>query len=157
MIRHWPMLPAILLIASIAPSRASAQTAADTTTLVRAIADRISEGIPRSPAKLRHFYLGEPTTDFDRWVTLRLQEEHGLRLLEAQADTANWVVTRGAEFRGDTAAVIFEFGDRRLPADRGGIHTGIESWRIFFVRSAAGWEFVRHAHIRTADIGEVRG
>jgi hypothetical protein len=53
--------------------------------------------------------------------------------------------------------VIFEFGDRRLPAGRGGVHTGIESWRIFFVRSAAGWEFVRQAHIRTADMGEVRG
>ncbi|HEX8213071.1 MAG TPA: hypothetical protein VF584_23045 [Longimicrobium sp.] len=155
--RCWTLV-ALLLIALVAPSRSSAQTVADTTMLVRAIADRIGEGIrSRNPAALRHFYVGEPTTDFDRWVTLRLQEEHGLRLLEAQADTADWVVTRGAEFRGDTAAVIFEFGDRRLPADRGGIHTGIESWRIFFIRSAAGWEFVRQVHIRTADIGEVRG
>ncbi|HEY0155066.1 MAG TPA: hypothetical protein VGB92_23850 [Longimicrobium sp.] len=157
-IRHWRTLFALLLSGLTAPTAASAQTAADTTTLVRAIADWIGEGIrARNPAKLRHFYAGEPTTNFDRWVTLRLQEEHGLRLLEAQADTADWVVTRGAEFRGDTAAVIYEFGDRRLPADRGGIHTGIESWRIFFVRSAAGWEFVRRVHVRTADLGEVRG
>lgn len=157
-IRHWRTVAASLLIALVAPSWASAQTAADTTTLVRAIADRISAGIrSRSPAELRHFYVGEPTTDFDRWVTLRLREEHGLPLLEAQADTADWVVTRGAEFRGDTAAVIFEFGNRRRPADDGGIHTGIESWRIFFLRSAAGWEFLRQVHVRTADLGEVRG
>lgn len=158
MIRHWRTLFALLLTGLTAPSAASAQTAADTTTLVRAIAGRIGEGIrARNPAALRHFYLGEPTTDFDRWVTLRLQEEHGLGLLEAQADTADWVVTRGAEFRGDTAAVIFEFGDRRRPADEGGIHTGIDTWRIFFVRSAAGWEFLRQVHVSTADLGEVRG
>ncbi|HEX8453443.1 MAG TPA: hypothetical protein VF647_15180 [Longimicrobium sp.] len=158
LIRHSRALAALLLTGLIAPAAASAQTAADTTTLVRATADRIREGIrSRSPAALRHYYLGEPTTDFDRWVTLRLQEENALPFLEAQADTADWVVTRGAEFRGDTAAVIFEFGDRRRPADRGGIQTGIDTWRIFFVRSAAGWEFARQVHVSTADIGEVRG
>jgi hypothetical protein len=158
MVDHRRASIALLLLALIAPSAASGQTAADTTMLVRAVADRIGEGVrSREPAKLRHFYAGEPTTDFDRWVTLRLQQEHGLRLLEAQADTANWVVTRGAEFRGDTAAVIFEFGSRRLPADDGGIHTGIDTWRIFFLRSAAGWEFLRQVHVGNADIGEVRG
>lgn len=158
MIRHWRTLAALLLTGLVAPTAACAQTAADTTTLVRAIADRIGEGIrSRSPAALRHYYLGEPTTDFDRWVTLRLQEEHALPFREAQADTANWVVTRGAEFRGDTAVVIFEFGDRQRPVDRGGIDTGIDTWRIFFVRSSAGWEFVRQVHVSTADLGEVRG
>lgn len=156
MIRHWLAATGLLLLSLAYPSATSAQTAADTTALVRAIADRISEGIrTRSAARLRHFYLGEPTTDFDRRVTLRLQEEHGSRLLDAQTDTADWVVTRGAEFRGDTAVVIYEFGDRRRPGD--GIHTGIETWRIFFVRAVEGWRFVRHVHVRTADIGEVRG
>ena len=156
MIRHWLASTGLLLLALGDPSDTSAQSAADTTTFVRAVADRISEGIrARSAARLRHFYLGEPTTDFDRWVTLRLQEEHGTRLLEAQADTAYWVVTRGAEFRGDTAVVIYEFGERRRPND--GIHTGIETWRIFFVRVVEGWRFVRQVHVRTADLGDVRG
>lgn len=59
-IRHWLVSAGLLLLGLADPPATSAQTAADTTTLVRAMADRIGEDIrTRSAARLRHFYLGE--------------------------------------------------------------------------------------------------
>lgn len=148
-----PLLMAAALLLA-APGSVSSQGAADTTALVRAVATHIGAGIGARRATLRHFYLGEPASDFDRRVTRHLRAEHGLSMLTAHPDTAFWVVTRGAEFRGDSAAVIVEMGDRRRPGD--GIHTGIATTRFVFARVPAGWKFARYVHISDADIGEVR-
>ena len=142
---------ALLLASAAASHAASAQSAADTTALVHAVTARLA---PPNPIR-KHFYLGEPTTDFDRWVTLRLEQAHHLSLLPARADTADWIVTRGAEFRGDTAAVLVEMGTTRRPSDL--IDTCIEKNRFFFARTATGWEYVRVQHVSTASLGAVRG
>lgn len=145
------LFAAALLLAASA-SAAAAQSAADTTALVRAVVARI--GAP-SAKHAPHFFLGEPTTDFDRWVTLRLEETLRVPLLDAAADTADWIVTRGADFSGDTAAVLVEIGTTRRPSD--GIESCIETNRYFFARTPTGWEFVRVKNVGQRAMGMVRG
>jgi hypothetical protein len=99
-------------------------------------------------------FLLEPIRGFDGQVTLRLEQAHGLTLMQAELDTAQWIVTRGAEMRGDTAAVLVEVGTTRRP---GGLHTYIETNRYLFIRTPSGWKFIRREFVSGADIGEVRG
>lgn len=147
---------AALLAASLggAPA-ASAQSAADTAEVAAAVAGVIGDSVvPPLRARGRAF-AGEPTTRFDRWVTRLLQDAHRLDLLEAQADTADWVVTRGFTLSGDTAEVMVEVGTRTMPQE--GIDTYIEKHRYLFVRSRDGWRYVRRVFVSGADLGEVRG
>jgi hypothetical protein len=155
----------LLLLSVLARSQgASAQSSADTTALATAVGDVIGDSlIPalrRGGSLFPHdnrgdpLFLLEPTSPFDAGVTLRLEQAHGLTFMQAELDTAQWIVTRGLNLRGDTAAVLVEVGTRRRP---GGIHTYIETNRYVFVRATSGWRFIRREFVRGADAGDVRG
>jgi hypothetical protein len=146
---------AALVMAALGGIPASAQSAADTAEVAAAVAGVIGDSVvPRLRARGQAF-LGEPTTRFDRWVTRRVQESHHLDLLEAGADTADWVVTRGFAVGGDSASVMVEVGTRTKPQE--GIDTYIETHRYLFVRGREGWRYVRRVFVRGADMGAVRG
>lgn len=148
-----PLWSAALLVLSPVP--AFAQTAADTTSLADAVAAVLGDSAGRRLGTGPHRFLGAPATDFDRAVTMRLEDRLRLPILSALADTATWVATRGAQFRGDSAAVLVEHGTTARPNP--GIHTYIETERYHFVRTPGGWSYVRRDFVRGADIGDVRG
>ena len=133
---------------------ASAQTRADTASVVRATVGVIGDSILPRMSQDREPLLGEPTAPFDGWVTRDLQDRHHLMLMPTEADTAEWVVTRGFVVRGDTAEVLIETGTRMRPSF---LDTCIEIDRYFFVRAAGGWGFVRRVFVSVADLGAVRG
>lgn len=162
--RAWTVIMLVLLSIACGSRPAPAQSSADTIALANAVGDVIGNSLV--PA-LRHggslfphdnrgdpIFLLEPTTAFDGWVTLRLEQAHGLTLMQAQLDTMQWIVTRGMSMRGDTAAVLVEVGTRRRP---GGLHTYVETNRHLFVRTPSGWSFIRREFVRGADAGDVRG
>ena len=134
---------------------ASAQTPSDTMEVAQAVADLVGDSLLPRMGRHRPPLLGEPTQAFDRWVTLRLQEAHRLEMMPTQADTAQWVGTRGFDVRGDTAAVLVEVGTTARPSR--GIHTYIEQNRYYFVRAPSGWKYVRSEFVSGADAGDVRG
>ena len=74
---------------------ASAQTPADTLEVAQSVASVIGNSLLPHLGMGAPPLLGEPVHAFDRWVTLRLQEAHRLEMMPTQADTAQWVVTRG--------------------------------------------------------------
>jgi hypothetical protein len=148
---------ACILATALVSRAASAQAAADTAGLVRAAVAVVGDSLLPRMRSGEQPLLGEPTTEFDRWVTLKLQEQHRLALMPTQADTAEWVVTRGFTIGGDTAAVLIEVGTRSHGQPRTGIDTYIETNRYLFVRTTDGWEFVRREFVRGADLGAVRG
>lgn len=148
-------MAAILVAATFGGGRAaSAQTPADTMEVAQSVASVVGDSLLPHLGMGRPPLLGEPTQAFDRWVTLRLQQAHRLEMMPTQADTAQWVVTRGFAVRGDTAAVMVEVGTTEVP---GPIGTCVTTYRYLFVRAPAGWRFVRPEHVSDAIIAEVRG
>lgn len=146
---------ALVLVATLGGGRAaSAQTRADTMEVAQAVASFVGDSLLPRLGPRSSVLLGEPTQAFDRWVTLRLQEAHRLEMMPTQADTAQWVVTRGFAVRGDTAAVLVEVGTRARSRD---LDTYIEQNRYYFVRKPSGWKFVRREFVSGADAGSVRG
>lgn len=158
--RAWTVIMLLLLSVVGGSQAASAQTAADTTAVGDVIGDSLIPALRRGGSLFPHdnrgdpLFLLEPTTSFDGLVTLRLEQAHGLTFMQAELDTAQWIVTRGMNLRGDTADVLVEVGTRRRP---GGIHTYIETNRYVFVRTPAGWRFMQREFVRGADLGDVRG
>lgn len=148
-------IAALVFVATLVGGRtASAQSQADTMEVAQATAGVVGDLVlPRLGAG-KPPLLGEPTQAFDRWVTLRLQQAHRLEMMPTQADTAQWVVTRGFTVRGDTAAVLVEVGTTEEPSPIG---TCVTTYRYLFVRAPAGWRFVRPEHVSDTVRGEVRG
>lgn len=149
----------ILLIAGaviLSARTADAQAQPDTAGLVRAVAALVADSIiPRlgDPP----VYIQAPRTPFDSAVAALLRTEPGTAVFPSneRPPAYEWTGTRGYVMRGDTVAVLVEWGTT-APSD-GLIDTYIEENLHLFVRDGRGWRYVRREFVRGMDAGPVRG
>jgi hypothetical protein len=144
---------AILTVAAARP--AAAQSQPDTTGLVRAVASIVTDSLIRRVGR-GPLYVRPSSTPFDSAVAVLLRADPAISTFRNERlTTYAWLGTRGYTMRGDTAAVLVEFGTTSPPT--GGIDTYIEENLHLFVRDGGGWRYVRREFVRGMDLGAVRG
>ena len=150
------LLAAVALLAEGATRQATAQTPADSASLVRATASVVIEQVIPYLGGREPNFMVPPATGFDSAVAAIVLRAPGMesrpRPLRANAQ---WVGTHGFTVRGDTAAVLVEVGTSVPP--NGGIDTYIEKNLYLFVPEGPGWRFVRRQFVSGADSGAIRG
>lgn len=154
------MNPRILLVIAallaLAPARAAvAQAQPDTAGLARAVATVLADSLIPRISDRSPVYLMEVDAAFDFAVRALLKSAPGVNPAPRPSRFGEWVGTRGFTMRGDTAAVLVEFGTAQ--PTRGPIDTYIEHNEYLFVPGPSGWRFVRREFVRGMDLGGVRG
>lgn len=146
------------MLAAVPACEARAQAPADTDGLARATGTFIADSLVSRLTRRETVYIPAPTTAFDSAVAaiLRATPRTATFASDSRPPSYEWIGTRGFTMRGDTAAVLVEWGSK-APSDGRAIDTYIEENLYLFVRDERGWRYVRREFVQGMDLGPVRG
>lgn len=157
-LRMMLMPVAATLLAAVPAREACAQAPAHTDGLARDAGTFIADSLVSRLTRKETVYIPAPTTAFDSAVAAVLRAAPGTATFTSneRPDAYEWIGTHGFTMRGDTAAVLVEWGSK-APSDGRAIDTYIEENLFLFVRDGGRWRFVRREFVQGMDLGPVRG